>query len=180
MADATERQLYVFDSFEGLLEVDEYNLTDFHARRGASWTTPWTSGRYDARKDLVEANVAKFGQINRCKFIQGWFEKTLTPANLPEIVALPFVDVDIPQSARQCFEPIWPRVPEHGVFATHDVAYLKVLKEIVKATSEMATARMPLIIGAGFGLGDAAPHLGFLVKGDLDPAYIKSLLIEKP
>lgn len=179
VAALTGRKVVVFDSFEGLPEVDEYNLDDRHARRGSGWTTPWSKGRYAARRDLVEANVRQFGAINVCSFIEGWFENTLTPSNLEFELGLAFVDVDIPSSARQCFDALWPRLFAKGVFVTHDTAYLKVLKEFMTSDAWDRGGNPPLLIGAGFGLGDTAPHVGFMVKGEIDPDYIKSLTLER-
>lgn len=179
VAKLTGRRVVVFDSFEGLPEVDQYNLDDHHARRGAGWTTSWTKGRYAARRDLVEANVRQFGAISACSFIEGWFENTLTPSNLAFELGLAFVDVDIPSSARQCFDALWPRLPKKGVFVTHDTAYLKVLKEFMTSNVWDRGGPPPLVIGSGFGLGDTAPHVGFMVKGEIDPDYIKSLTLER-
>lgn len=179
VAKLSARKVVVFDSFEGLPEVDQYNLDDHHARRGSGWTTSWSKGRYAARRDFVEANVRRFGAVSVCSFIEGWFENTLTPSNLAFEIGLAFVDVDIPSSARQCFDILWPRLPAKGVFVTHDTAYLKVLKEFMVSDAWDRTGTPPLIIGSGFGLGDTAPHVGFMVKGEIDPDYIKSLTLER-
>ena len=43
IAKTVGKKLMVFDSFEGLPEVDDFNKKDFNARKGAEWVTDWTS-----------------------------------------------------------------------------------------------------------------------------------------
>jgi hypothetical protein len=176
------KTLYIFDSFEGLPEVDENNLRDFHARRGQDWVTDWTAGRYAANLDLVYSNVRKYGELDACVFVKGWFSRDLFGANLPDQICFAFVDADVPSSVRECLTSIWPRLVERGVFFSHDVAYLKVLQELHdrEIWMNMFHEYPPIIFGAGFGHGEHSPHLGFMVKGDSATAdYINSLTLEK-
>ena len=182
IAKVLGRKLYVFDSFEGLPTVDEYNLTDYHARRSQDWVTDWAAGRYAADIDLVRSNVAKYGDIDVCVFCKGWFSQVMFNVHLPAEIAFAFVDADIPSSVRECVRAIWPRLVEGGVFFSHDVAYIKVLQEL--HDQEMWTSLLreypPIIFGAGFGHGEYSPHLGFMVKdASATAAYIKSLTLEK-
>jgi macrocin-O-methyltransferase TylF-like protien len=182
VAKLTGRKLSVFDSFEGLPEVDDFNKKDFNARMGAEWVTEWTAGRYAARLDLVKANVSRFGEISVCSFHKGWFSDTIKPEVLPAAIAMVFVDVDIPLSARQCFEPLWPRLSSLGVFFLHDIGFIKLLQTILdeKLWTEQFKQFPPILFGAGYGLGDDAPYLGFMVKEPgVTAEYINSLTINK-
>lgn len=181
LASVTGRKLRVFDSFEGLPEVDDENKNDHHSRHGASWTTPWTAGRYAARLELVEDNVRRYGEIGVSSFVKGFFETTLKPENLPHKIAVAFADVDIPSSARECLLALWPRLDAGGVYFTHDVAYLKVIQALTDHDLWARIFREPVppLFGAGFGLGDGSPHLGYFVKGPVTAAYLKSLTLAK-
>lgn len=180
IASLLDRKVIVFDSFEGLPEVDSYFLRDAHCRRNDDWVTDWTAGRYASHQSIVEANIGKYGEFSHCSFIKGWFSESMTSENLPEQIAFAFVDVDLANSARDCFTAIWPRLSENGIFVTHDTAYIKVLQqfydpEIWKAFGEIP----PILFGAGFGLCNESPHIGYMVKESQSPNYLKSLTIDK-
>jgi O-methyltransferase len=123
------RQLTIFDSFEGLPAVEGFYLKDQHCRRSDEWVTEWSGGKYSARLDEVQANIERFGDASVCKQVKGWFSDTLTPDNLPQQIGFVFADVDLANSARDCFVASWPRLSEQGVYVTHDTAYIKVSQE---------------------------------------------------
>lgn len=182
IAKILDRNLIVFDSFEGLPEVTDEFLRDHHCRRNEEWVKDWTKGRYEARIDLVKENVEKYGDPTRTRFIKGWFNETLTAENLPKEIAFAFCDVDLANSARDCLKSIWPRLNEKGIFVTHDTAYIKVLQELYspKLWRDELKSIPPILFGAGFGIYNSSPHIGYMVKGDgLNPEYLKSLTIDK-
>jgi len=180
IAALLDRKMIIFDSFEGLPEVDSYFLRDAHCRRNDEWVTDWSAGRYASHQLTVDANIAKYGELSQCSFVKGWFSESLTNENLPEQIAFAFVDVDLANSARDCFTAIWPRLTENGIFVTHDTAYIKVLqqfydRDIWKVFGEIP----PILFGAGFGLCNESPHIGYMVKASQSPEYLKSLTIDK-
>ncbi len=181
LAGLTGRKLYIFDSFKGLPEADETDITDFHARRSCEWITPWKKGRYSGDIKEVKSNIEKYGNIETCIFKKGFFSETLKASNLPGKIALSFVDVDIASSAKACIVSIWPRITPGGVYVSHDIAYLKVLDAILDKNlwESVLLEFPPVLFGAGFGLCDSAPHMGFFVKENRDPVYIKGLTIDK-
>jgi O-methyltransferase len=130
VAKLLNRKLFVFDSFEGLPAVEQYYLKDQHLRRSDNWMTDWTKGRYAARIDEVHANIERYGDSSICSLTKGWFNETLTPDKLPDQIALAFTDVDLANSARDCFTAIWPILSDMGIYVTHDTAYIKVLQEL--------------------------------------------------
>ena len=182
VANIVGRRLHVFDSFEGLPEVDEYNFRDLHARRSVAFMTPWTAGRYSAGGvEVVKANVARYGEVGVCTFVKGWLKDTLVAEHLPPAVAMAFTDVDIPSSARDCLFGLWPRLSDGGIYFSHDVAFIKVAQVLMDSHvwREVFQEPTPILFGAGWGLGDASPALGFMVKGQQSAEYIKSLTLEK-
>ncbi len=180
LAAASGRRLIVFDSFAGLptaqaSEARDHDLRHAHEAR-------WHPGLYGGGLELVRANIARHGNLDVCRFHPGWFADTLTAANLEHPVALAFTDVDLVPSLRDCLTGLWPRLADGGVFFSHDVAFLKVLRLFVDAgfwRSHLDTAP-PILFGAGFGLCDDSPHLGFCVKArEQDADYVGQLLLYK-
>jgi len=182
LANLLGRKLYIFDSFEGLPIVEEYFLRDQHCRRSDEWVADWSEGRYAARIDEVKSNIKKYGDISVCTLIKGWFNESLTIKNLPSKIGFAFVDVDLANSARECFIPIWPNLTNKGIYVTHDTSYIKVLQELYKPElwQNHFKATPPILFGAGFGLSNESPHIGYMVKGEsLSSEYLKSLTIDK-
>jgi O-methyltransferase len=180
VAALTGRRLVAFDSFEGLPTPQPGESVDPHVRRGARSDHVWTAGEYAGALGVVRANVEKYGEIACTTFVKGWFSDTLE-GGLPSTVALAFVDVDLASSAAECLQRIWPRMTWGGVFFTHDAAYIKVLQALTDRAlwQNVLHDHPPIFFGAGFGMGDAAAHLGFAVKGNVEAKYIKALTLSK-
>ena len=102
-------------------------------------------------------------------------------ADLPQPISLAFVDVDLVSSASDCIRHIWPRLARSGIFFTHDVSYVKVLQSLMSESlwRDEFKEHPPILYGAGFGLGDAAAHIGFAIKGNNDANYIKAISLSK-
>lgn len=114
-AQLTKRVLYVFDSFEGLPENDEAHERSIlgHSIRG--W---FRRGKYYGGLDEVKNNIMKYGSIEPCRFIKGWFENTM-PAFSERIVAA-FIDVDLASSTRTCLKYLYPLLVPGGIIYSHD------------------------------------------------------------
>jgi hypothetical protein len=61
------------------------------------------------------------------------------------------------------------------------VAYIKVMQTLLDHALWTTVLKdfPPVFFGAGFGLGDLAPHLGYAVKCPVSAEYINSLTLEK-
>jgi O-methyltransferase len=174
------KKLLVFDSFEGLPPGGEIPV---HARRTVEEISEgWSAGDYSAGLEAVRRNIETFGEISVCSFVKGWFSETLTGENLPEQVAAAFVDVDLHSSARDCLLGIWPRLSNGGIFFSHDVAFITVLQYLYDKELWLNELKSfpPIFFGAGFGVCDISPHLGYMVKGEAVTAeYLKDLTLNK-
>jgi O-methyltransferase len=178
VAKATQRPLVVFDSFEGLpVSVDD-DATDVHVRKPTK--RPWRPGQYAIPLDAVKETVREYGELDVCTFVKGWFQDTLR-SRLPDQIAFAFTDVDLSSSARECLVHVWPRLVEGGLFFSHDVAFVKVLLALNDEQLWRDTLREhpPVFFGAGFGMSDSSPHLGFAIKGHPSAEYIKGLTYRK-
>src|SRR5687768_14465012 len=88
------RRLRIFDSFEGLPQGDPRD-------RAANYN----KGDYCGTVEEVKSNISRFGVIERCEFIKGWFHETLPHLNGPVLLA--FLDVDLEASLHECVKHIW-------------------------------------------------------------------------
>ncbi|HXH81756.1 MAG TPA: TylF/MycF/NovP-related O-methyltransferase [Candidatus Tectomicrobia bacterium] len=180
LARETGRRLLAFDSFEGLPDTPEAPVRDLDVREGSS--PRWTKGRYRGGLDVVSENVRRWGAIDVTTFHKGWFKDTLTSAILREPVALALTDVDLGESVRDCLIGLWPRLSDGGVFFSHDVAFLNALLALTddELWRTRLAHRVPIVFGAGYGVCDASPHLGFLVKGwPLTPDYLARITLPR-
>jgi O-methyltransferase len=66
----------------------------------------------------VRANVGRFGAIDVCEFVPGWFEDTLRRFRDP--IAVAYVDVDLAASTRTCLQYLYPLLEPGGVILSHD------------------------------------------------------------
>jgi O-methyltransferase len=112
-AHAAGRELVVFDSFAGLPAHDEPHDRNIFGR-----PEHLHPGAYCGTLDEVRRNVARYGRIERCRFVAGWFEDTL-PTFDERIVAI-YLDVDLAMSTRTCLVHLYPRLCAGGVLYSHD------------------------------------------------------------
>lgn len=174
------RKLIVCDSFEGLPAGGERAV---HARKSADELPhDWRSGDYSLGLEGVRNNISRFGEISVCSFVKGWFEQTLKPENLPTQIAAAFTDVDLNSSARECLLRLWPLLSHQAIYFSHDVAFITVLQHLLDENvwKNELKSFPPIFFGAGFGVCDLSPHLGYMVKGNnVSAEYLKSLTLNK-
>lgn len=111
-AKLADRELVVFDSFEGIP-----NNNEDHASSSAGQDN-FASGAYKGTLDEVRANVSRYGHIDVCRFIKGWFEDTLVQFNEP--IAAIYIDVDLVSSTRTCLKNLYPLLRPGGVLYCQD------------------------------------------------------------
>lgn len=110
------RRLYVCDSFEGLPEP----------RAGEGLTLiPHRSQHYEFRKgqylgtlETVRSNILRFGELEVCEFVSGYFDATL-PGFQASIV-LVFEDADLRSSVETCLKHLWGKLRNGGIFFCHE------------------------------------------------------------
>lgn len=102
VADAVDRTLIVYDSFEGLPPPAD----------GDRWAHGMATGAFRGDLEVVQANVQKGGVIERCQFRKGWFSDTLPSHGEPIVAA--YIDVDYQQSLHQCVLHLWPHLTRRG------------------------------------------------------------------
>ena len=112
-ADIAGRKLVVFDSFQGFPKNEERHDKDIFGK-----PVNFPPGALCGALEEVKGNVAKFGRIGCCRFVAGWFEKTMP--GFAEPIAAIFLDVDLASSTRTCLKHLYPLLEPGGVLYSHD------------------------------------------------------------
>jgi O-methyltransferase len=110
-AKIANRQLVVFDSFEGLPENEEPHERSILGHSIKAW---FTGGSYCGSLDEVKSNIGKYGQLESCTFVKGWFEDTMPPFS--NKICAAYLDVDLASSTRTCLKYLYPLIIR-GVFS---------------------------------------------------------------
>ena len=163
LAKLTGRKLYVCDSFQGLPAPKLENETDMHGLVHG-YTTTFHEGEFSVTMDVVKNNITKYGCIDVCEFVPGFYENSLP--HLDVAPAFVFIDVDLVTSARDCFKNLWPKLPKGALWFTHEAAYREYIYGIMdpKWWREALGECPPTIIGAGTGVSHLAQSIAYMEK----------------
>ena len=143
------RKLIIFDSFEGLPTPSE-SISNFHNRTPLNYL----AGMYAAPLEEVQFNIKKYGEIECCEFVKGYFNETLGLRPNDEKYALIFEDADLTSSVREVLKYSWPRLEKSSYYFCHearDVEVCAIFFDIIFWETEIK-AKIPGLIGVGFGL----------------------------
>lgn len=112
-AEIANRKLILFDSFEGLPKHNE-----IHGRNIFGGEAHFPVGSYRGSLDEVKENISKFGKIEYCEFIKGWFEDTMPKFKKP--IAVAYLDVDLVSSTKTCLKYLYPILIKGGIIFSQD------------------------------------------------------------
>lgn len=143
------RKIKIYDSFEGLPEAE-------HGDREAGYK----KGDYCGTIDEVKSNIERYGAIECCEFIKGWFKDTLPKLNYPVLLA--FLDVDLEASLDMCVRHIWPNLVDNGYIFIDEVVGTNycALFYSEKYWEKYFNRTPPGLIGAGTGLPLGEYYIG--------------------
>ncbi len=132
----TDRDLYLYDTFEGLPAPGEHDaiagadrpIDELYADlNAAAGDTPYL----EAPIDVVRANVARTGYpAERIHTIAGLVEDTI-PSTAPEQVAFLRLDTDWYSSTKVEMETLFPRLSPNGILIIDDYGYLEGARKAV-------------------------------------------------
>lgn len=144
------RKLKIYDSFEGLPEGES----------GDREAKGYKRGDYCGSLEEVKANIQRYGAIECCEFIKGWFKNTLPHLNTPVLLA--FLDVDLEASLEICVRYIWPNLVDKGYIFLDEVVGVDycALFYSEKYWSKYFNRTPPGLIGAGTGLPLGEYYIG--------------------
>jgi len=124
----TNRDIYLFDTFEGLPRPDISRDVDIFGNRAIDGWLPNARGQEEsnwayASLDDVRANVSSVGYpSDRIHFIKGMVENTL-PGRAPEQIALLRLDTDWYSSTKHEMVHLYPRLEAGGVLIIDDYGH---------------------------------------------------------
>ncbi|MDQ6786879.1 MAG: TylF/MycF family methyltransferase [Acidobacteriota bacterium] len=138
----TGRKLLIYDSFEGLPEKVEGD------REAGGYET----GDYCGTLEEVRENIRRYGAIEVCEFVQGWFNDTLPQLKQPVLLA--FLDVDYEASLETCVRYIWNNLTEKGYIFIDEYVGLDYCSIFYSETywKRFFNRTPPGLVGAGVGL----------------------------
>lgn len=164
LAKETNRRLFVCDSFEGMPPLlDGMKELTYAGTSNVPGTTMY-EGKFSVTLEEVKANISKYGCIEVCEFIPGYFEETLPTLDIKPVLV--FTDVGLVSSARDCLMSLWPLLKPGGYWFTHDASYMEYVLGTFdhKWWQETFGEPPPLVIGAGSGLSVLSPSLAYFQK----------------
>ena len=112
-AKISNRRFFVFDSFEGIPPHKEK-----HGKNIFGGDAYFPKGSYFGSLEEVKKNVAKFGDIKSCQFIEGFFDKTMPSFN--NSIAVGYLDVDLAFSTKTCLQYLYPLLIKGGALFSQD------------------------------------------------------------
>lgn len=149
-----ERDLYLYDTFEGMTEPTEHDTSTFDGAALDQWTEatgagrrPWPEvfgpdafGEQAVRDTLLETGYP----AERLHVVRGPVEQTI-PGHAPERLALLRLDTDWYESTRHELVHLYPRLERGGVLIVDDYGHWEGAR---KAVDEYLAAHAePLLLG---------------------------------
>ncbi len=149
----TGRRLIVFDSFCGLPEPEPDDKV--HHCPHINKTPVYTKGAYAGSLEEVKNNIKKYGCLDVCEFVEGYYEQTMPEffKKFNDKLVFVFVDVDLRHSLETCVLHLWPFLEEGCLFFTHEAPHLEMASLFFERDwwSEKLGSFAPSLIGAGCG-----------------------------
>ena len=149
--ELADRELHVFDSFEGLPDPDADDVS--HTLLGRPLVHTYQAGMYAGGLEEVRSNISRYGRVDVCSFHPGFFAESMRAFSMECVLA--FIDVDLRSSLEDCVRAIWPRLADGGRLFIHEAEH----REMVDLFYDREWWRdelgvdEPGLIGGGTGLG---------------------------
>lgn len=129
---ATDRDIFLFDTFQGMTEPTEADTSDWDGSALATWRESHTSSRkpwdWLFRNDVFNLSDVKkviYGTgypRERIRFVVGRVEETV-PSEAPETIALLRLDTDWYESTKHELVHLYPRLSSGGVLIVDDYGH---------------------------------------------------------
>ena len=120
----------------------------------------YETGEYCGSLVTVKKNIERYGAIECCEFIEGWFDQTLPHLNSPVLLA--FLDVDLELSLETCVRYIWPHLVDKGFIFIDEYVDLDFCSLFWSETywKKYFDRVPPGLIGSGVGLPLGEYYIG--------------------
>ena len=148
----TDRDLYLYDTFDGMTAPSEHDVSDFDPPALETWSgatrrgeRPWSDilGVEGFDENAVRELLVSAGYpAERVHVVAGSVEETL-PRHAPEALALLRLDTDWYESTRHELEHLYPRLAAGGVLIVDDYGHWKGAR---RAVDEYFASKPPLLL----------------------------------
>lgn len=149
----TDRDVYLFDTFEGMTAPSDRDTSAFSESGVATWARATAAGRR-AWDGWFNPNVFSIDDVRalivgtgyppeRLHFVCGRVEDTI-PVDAPECLALMRLDTDWYESTRHEMEHLYPRLSYGGVLIIDDYGHWDGCRQAVD--EYLATTSKPLLL----------------------------------
>lgn len=168
----TDRKLFVCDSFEGLPVPKEDEKFDFNAHNPDDFYH-WETGEFTSEGGLngVKSTITKYGKINSCEFVKGYFNESLKKINTDSIVMV-FEDADLASSVEDCVINLWPKLQYGCKFFSHEPWSVHVVSVFYDKYLWLTNLKCetPGFFGSGSGIMKAGyyTNIGYAIKLDIE------------
>jgi O-methyltransferase len=151
---ATDRDIYLYDTFEGMTKPSDLDISDFDRPALEQWHKTKRDGGHAWPQwfnqelfnlDLVKRVLQDTGYpTERLHFIQGTVEQTI-PQHVPERLALLRLDTDWYESTRHELQHLYPRLQSGGVLLIDDYGHWKGCRQAVDEYFASGVTPLPLL-----------------------------------
>jgi O-methyltransferase len=168
------RLLFVCDSFAGLPDPRAGEAVDVHPLHGTYYQ--WEGGDFRSTGGLegVRRNVERYGDIDACRFVPGFYGDTL-PRLPAEAVVMVYEDADLASSVEDCVKHLWPKLQPGCKFYCQEPWSIPVVGLFYDQRwwEEHLRQAPPGFYGSGGGVDYAlsSSGMGFAIK--MDPRQIQ-------
>jgi O-methyltransferase len=169
----TKRKLFVCDSFEGLPvpgDHEKYDVSDNDLLKYKQWE----KGQFasEGGMDAVQKVVARYGKIECCEFIKGYFCESLQNIHADSIVMV-FEDADLASSVQDCILHLWPKLQDACKFYSHEPWSANVVALFYDKTfwKNNLSSKPPGFFGSGCGIIKAGYYTNI--------GYAKKVIVKK-
>lgn len=163
-ARALGTKLIIYDSFEGLPEIDIDDQVTFyhHIKRKGEYKKGMYKGSYE---EVIE-NIKKFGSYENCILKKGFFENSMK--NVSDKIFFLFLDVDLLSSTKDIILNLWKNILNNSYIFTDDAVDLDLNRIWFndKWWKENLNDKSPGFVGVGCGLPISGnfSSLGYTIK----------------
>lgn len=169
LAKITNKQLYIYDSFDGLPTIDTSSDKKAYYPHLLKYTE-YRQGMYKGSLDEVKNNIQKYGYLENCVFIKGYFSETLKDHKYD--IDFIFIDVDLLSSLKSCIINLWKYLSPNSYFFTDDSCDMNLVKIWFDDNwwKKNLNTNSPGYIGSGCGIPIKGKYssLGYTLKHDID------------